>query len=338
MKSSLLLPALAVLSTAAIAADPDSQPARPDVAPSVTGKATIVIDVNGKKETREIDLGKPGLAPKGAGDGVEFTKTAPAPQRTWLGVATEEPSDDVRAQLPVADGTGLLVRSVIADSPAAKAGLEQNDVLVRFDDQILANSDQLRKLVGTKKDGDVVHFTYLRKGHEATLEVKLGTHAEEITLSGGVLSFGQIIGKSVVGEIQDKLKPLVLSLNRDGKGDQIYVLHDSAKAEVESNEQWRRLFHNGLQVDVTEAMKQLDKALRDAHVDEKTILQTEKAVGEAMAGVQKAISDADAAKGSIQRELQKAVEEARRAAEQATRAAEEAARKSQSAPPAEKPQ
>jgi hypothetical protein len=263
-------------------------------------------------------------------------KTAPAPQRTWLGVATEEPSDDVRAQLPVADGTGLLVRSVIADSPAARAGLEQNDVLVRFDDQILANSDQLRKLVGTKKDGDVVHFTYLRKGREATAEVKLGTHAEE-DLANGVMNLGQIIGKSVVGEIQEKLKPLVLGLNRSGKGDQLYILHDPARIGSEANAQWR-VFSNGVQVDVTEAMKQLDKALRDAHVDEKTIMQTEKAVGEAMAAVQKAVSDADAAKGSIQHELQKAVEEARRAAEQATRAAEEAARKGQSTPPAEKPQ
>lgn len=333
MKSSLLLPALAVVGTVAMAADPDPAPPKPDPTPSVTGKATIVIDVNGKKETREIDLGKSGLAPRIAGDGVEITKTAPGQQRTWLGVATEEPSDDVRAQLPVADGTGLLVRSVVADSPAAKAGLEQNDVLVRFDDQILANSDQLRKLVGTKKDGDVVHFTYLRKGREATAEVKLGTHAEE-DLTSGVLNLGQIIGKSVVGEIQDKLKPLVLGLSRGGKGDQLYIFHDATKTGAEANAQWR-VFSNGVQIDVTEAMKQLDKALRDAHVDEKTILQTEKAVGDAMAGVQKAVSDADAAKGSIQHELQKAVEEARRAAEQATRAAEEAAHKSPSTPPVE---
>jgi len=334
MKSFLLLPSLAVVGTVSLAADSEPKPPKPDAAPSVMGKATIVIDVNGKKETREIDLGKSGLAPKGTGGSVEFTKTAPAPQRTWLGVATEEPSDDVRAQLPVADGTGLLVRSVIADSPAAKAGLEQNDVLVRFDDQILANSDQLRKLVGTKKDGDVVHFTCLRKGREATVEVKLGTHAEE-DLANGVMNLGQIIGKSVVGEIQDKLKPLVLGLSRGGKGDQLYILHDPARIGSEANAQWR-VFSNGVQVDVTEAMKQLDKALRDAHVDEKIIMQTEKAVGEAMAGVQKAVSDADAAKGNIQRELQKAVEEAKRAAEQATRAAEEAARKGQPTPPADK--
>ncbi|MEZ0389113.1 MAG: PDZ domain-containing protein, partial [Verrucomicrobium sp.] len=80
-----------------------------------------------------------------------------------------------RAQLPLPAGTGLLVRSVVPDSPAAKAGLQKNDVLVRLDDQILVNSSQLRTLVSTRKDGDAVKLALLRQGKEVVSEAKLGT-------------------------------------------------------------------------------------------------------------------------------------------------------------------
>ena len=66
-----------------------------------------------------------------------------------------------------------------ADDPAAKAGLQTNDVLVRFDDQILTNPAQLYALILTRKEGDTVRLTYLRKGREASVEAKLGTHPEE---------------------------------------------------------------------------------------------------------------------------------------------------------------
>src|SRR4051812_46436422 len=46
----------------------------------------------------------------------------------WLGVSTEEASEVVGAQLGLQPGDGLVVRFVEPDSPAAKAGLQQNDV------------------------------------------------------------------------------------------------------------------------------------------------------------------------------------------------------------------
>ncbi len=150
MKTSLFISILALSGSAVFAADPDpTTPPKPAANPpaTVTSKATITIDVNGKKETREVDLGN-ALQFK-IGDGVGMTvksdpekSKAPPTMRTWLGVATDEPSDDVRAQLPIPDGTGLLIRGVVADSPAAKAGLEKNDILTRLDDQILTNPDR----------------------------------------------------------------------------------------------------------------------------------------------------------------------------------------------------
>jgi membrane-associated protease RseP (regulator of RpoE activity) len=85
---------------------------------------------------------------------------------TWLGAVATAVSDDLASQLPIDEGTGLFVRQVAPDSPAAQAGIQVNDVLVKLDDQLLVNPEQFVTLVRNKKDGDAVSITYFRKGQE----------------------------------------------------------------------------------------------------------------------------------------------------------------------------
>jgi S1-C subfamily serine protease len=92
---------------------------------------------------------------------------------TWLGVATEPASADLRAQLPLPAGAGLIVREVVADSPAATAGLRVNDILIRFEDQLLINTEQFQALIAGKDEGDEVSLTVLRKGQETKVRAKL---------------------------------------------------------------------------------------------------------------------------------------------------------------------
>lgn len=94
---------------------------------------------------------------------------------TWLGLAADELSAEVRAQLPLPEGAGLLVRHTTAGGPAAQAGVLQNDVLVRLDDQLLINAAQLRALIRGKKDGDKIMLSLLRKGKDLQVSAKLVT-------------------------------------------------------------------------------------------------------------------------------------------------------------------
>src|SRR5580765_1317494 len=64
----------------------------------------------------------------------------------WLGVGTEEASEVVAAQLGLQPGDGLVIKFVEPDSPAAKAGLQENDVLSQLGDQLLVHPGQFRKL------------------------------------------------------------------------------------------------------------------------------------------------------------------------------------------------
>src|SRR6516225_5839115 len=92
---------------------------------------------------------------------------------TFLGVETSQVPDVVSEQLGLAKGLGLVVEYVEPNSPAAAAGIQQNDILKMLNDQILIEPSQLRKLLQTFSEGADVTLTILRKGQEQKLTAKL---------------------------------------------------------------------------------------------------------------------------------------------------------------------
>src|SRR5436305_3872045 len=98
---------------------------------------------------------------------------APKVPMIFLGVETSQVPDVVSEQLGLAKGLGLVVEYVVPNSPAASAGIQQNDILKMLNDQILIEPSQLRKLLQTFSDGTDVTLTILRKGQEQKITVKL---------------------------------------------------------------------------------------------------------------------------------------------------------------------
>lgn len=82
----------------------------------------------------------------------------------YLGVVTEPISDAMAAQLKdvLAPGRGLLVKRVLPDSPAAKAGLAPFDVLSSVDAKPLASPDQLKDVVTSQPNGRMLKLEYIR--------------------------------------------------------------------------------------------------------------------------------------------------------------------------------
>jgi hypothetical protein len=98
---------------------------------------------------------------------------APKVPTIFLGVETSPVPSVVSEQLGLAKGFGLVVDYVVPDSPAAAAGIQQNDILKMLNDQILIEPSQLRKLLQTFSEGTNVTLTVLRKGQEQKITVKL---------------------------------------------------------------------------------------------------------------------------------------------------------------------
>jgi serine protease Do len=133
--------------------------------------AAIALPIAGFAQTPPVPPPPPG--PHGPPGVPGHHQKAPKVPMTFLGVETSHVPDVVSEQLGLAKGLGLVVEYVVPDSPAASAGIQQNDILKMLNDQILMEPSQLRKLLQTFSDGTEVTLTILRKGQEQKITVKL---------------------------------------------------------------------------------------------------------------------------------------------------------------------
>lgn len=99
----------------------------------------------------------------------------------YLGVVTGPVVDQLRSQLEIPAGMGLVVEAVAADSPAERAGMKRFDILRKFDDQIVCTAEQLSTLVKAAGKGKEVALTVTRGGKETVLKV----HIDDREIDGG---------------------------------------------------------------------------------------------------------------------------------------------------------
>src|SRR4029450_7234569 len=72
---------------------------------------------------------------------------APKVPIVFLGVETSQVPTVGGEELGLSKGLGLVVEYVVPDSPAATAGIQQNDILKMLNDQILIEPSQLGKVL-----------------------------------------------------------------------------------------------------------------------------------------------------------------------------------------------
>ncbi len=76
------------------------------------------------------------------------------------------------------DMVGLLLADVRADGPAAKAGLQGGDLIVRIDDMEIRNIYDFMHVLNTRKPGDQVRIVVEREKERLTLEAVLGSRGQ----------------------------------------------------------------------------------------------------------------------------------------------------------------
>ncbi|NBR08513.1 MAG: PDZ domain-containing protein [Opitutaceae bacterium] len=98
---------------------------------------------------------------------------------TYLGVETAPVDRALGTQLGLSRGMGLVVTRLMEQSPAAKL-LREDDVLIKFDDQLLVNIEQLSVLVRARAEGAEISLTIMRGGKEQSFKAKLSAREVEI--------------------------------------------------------------------------------------------------------------------------------------------------------------
>ncbi len=110
-----------------------------------------------------------------------------AVQRPWLGAKLQEVSPDIADSLGLKRPSGALVASVVAGSPAARAGIRTGDVIVSVDGAEVDDPNAFDYRFATKSLGGTAQVALLRQGHETVVPVALQplpqTPRDEIEIS-----------------------------------------------------------------------------------------------------------------------------------------------------------
>ena len=95
-------------------------------------------------------------------------------QRGRLGVGIGDVSKDVAESLGLGKPQGALVSNVEAGSPAAKAGIEAGDIILKFDGKKIEKSSDLPRAVGGTKPGTASTVTVFRRGTTKDYPIMVG--------------------------------------------------------------------------------------------------------------------------------------------------------------------
>jgi serine protease Do len=103
--------------------------------------------------------------------------------RGWIGVSIQGLDQDIARSLGLEEPRGALVGSVVADGPAARAGIQQGDVILSFNGQRIEDSRDLTQRVGATRVGETSRVEVLRNGQRRTLNLRLQERPAEQTLA-----------------------------------------------------------------------------------------------------------------------------------------------------------
>ena len=136
--------------------------------------------------------------------------------RSWLGVYIQPLDDDAAKALEMDSRDGALVTQVVDESPAEIGGVEEGDVIVRFDDRNITDPSNLRNIVSLMPPGSKSEVVVFRNGSKKVLSVIL----QELK-DGKIVASKSSSGTSILGlevkEINSSLKQKYNIEDADGK-------------------------------------------------------------------------------------------------------------------------
>ena len=92
-------------------------------------------------------------------------------------------------------GNGVVIKNVIDESGAQKAGLKDDDVITKFGDKEIATPEDLRNAVQSYKPGDKVVLSYLRDGKSNSVNIELGKASGNGPMTYNIDSLRNMMGQ-----------------------------------------------------------------------------------------------------------------------------------------------
>ncbi len=153
-----------------------------DMAGNVIGINSALISPTGASVG--IGLAIPAEAAKPV---IDSLRRGQRPSRGYLGVALQPLDENIAESLGLPKDRGELVRSVVPGQAAAKAGIQQGDVIVKVAGRDVTPEETLSYIVANSTVGTRVPVEFIRDGRRQTVQVQVGQRPtdEELARQGG---------------------------------------------------------------------------------------------------------------------------------------------------------
>ncbi|ABI77029.1 protease, Do family [Hyphomonas neptunium ATCC 15444] len=99
--------------------------------------------------------------------------------RGWLGVQIADLTPEFAEALGIADTKGSLIADVTVGSPAEKAGLRRNDIILSVNGQKVTDATSTTRIVGRLIANTANKFDIIREGKRQTINVTVGERPED---------------------------------------------------------------------------------------------------------------------------------------------------------------
>lgn len=124
--------------------------------------------------------------------------------RGWLGVTVQALSAEIKKHFGLKEDRGVLINQVFENSPAEKAGLKEEDIILQYNGKDITDPTQLRNLVAGTLPGKEVELKIFRDGKILSIKVTIEELPMEVVAARG--EFDNALKGVVVQNITPELR------------------------------------------------------------------------------------------------------------------------------------
>jgi serine protease Do len=149
--------------------------------------------------------------------------------RGWLGVGIQDLTPELAEYYGLEARKGVVVTQVFEGDPAAKAGVQKNDVITALDGQPVSTGRELSAIVANRSVGDKTKITLLRGGKEMTLTATVAKREDQDQRAGVDQKESDALGLQVTELSAERAQQF--GLDKDESGVLVVDVENGSRAD-----------------------------------------------------------------------------------------------------------